>query len=320
MHLDGYRNHPERIRLVAACDPNDQNRERIRQDYGIERGFTTLEQMIEGADWEVGIVCTPTPVREDVVQTLARARKHVFVEKPLADGYDSAVRMVSACAEAGVRLAVDQNFRYHYPFDIARRFLREGRLGKVHGILHEDLMFRQDRGWRVECPRHALSVMGIHWLDGFRWMLEDRNAVSVTCRTHSSSAIECRGETDAHLLIAFEGGETATYVESFSSPLSRTETLVFGETGLLKLGYAGATFYSSQDRSHAEDLDANPYGGSRKPESTYRCLDELLTALEEDREPSNSGADNLKTIALLEAAYRSAERQQAVPLEEGRLL
>jgi D-apiose dehydrogenase len=36
-------------------------------------------------------------------------------------------------------------------------------------------MFRQDRGWRIELKHHAMSVMGVHWLDGFRQLI-DRSA------------------------------------------------------------------------------------------------------------------------------------------------
>jgi D-apiose dehydrogenase len=39
-------------------------------------GYVSLEEMIEGADWEVGVVCTPTPVRLQVVKTLAAAGKY----------------------------------------------------------------------------------------------------------------------------------------------------------------------------------------------------------------------------------------------------
>ena len=45
-----------------------------------------------------------------------------------------------------------------------------------------------------------------------------------------------------------------------------------------------------------------------KPESAFAGLEELLSATEKQIEPANSGRDNLKTIALLEAAYESAPK------------
>src|SRR5205823_690197 len=161
-------------------------------------GFSSVAALIAGADWEVAVVCTPTPVREAVVSELASAGKHLLVEKPLAESYAEARRLVATCAAAGVQLAVDQNFRYHYPFDAARGLLAGGGVGRVLGVLHEDLFFRQDHGWRTERPRHALAVMGIHWLDGFRWLLGSE-ARTVRCQLHRSPAIRCAGETEAFL-------------------------------------------------------------------------------------------------------------------------
>jgi hypothetical protein len=66
-------------------------------------------------------------------------------------------------------------------------------------------------------------------------------------------------------------------------------------------------------------MHENPLAGPGKPESAFRVLNELLTAFKTEGEPSNSGRDNLKTIALLEAAYRSAEQGAVVPLEDGEL-
>jgi predicted dehydrogenase len=316
MHFDAYANHPDRVRVVAACDPLREHLNASQERYGFEQGFGSLEEMIEAADWEVGVVCTPTPVRRETVGILAGAGRHVFVEKPFADTYEEARRMVERCDEAGVKLAVNQNFRYHYPFEIARRLISEGRVGNVVSIAHQDLMFRQDSGWRIRTERHALSVMGIHWLDGFRWILGDE-AASISCKTRSSPAIDCSGETDACVQVVFERGAMASYVQSLSSPISRTETLIIGDEGMLRLDYKGAALFDKDNRKEPKEQWEAPYSGARKPEATFEDLNLLLTSLEQGSEPPNSGHDNLKTVALLDGAYRSAGEGRPILLQEG---
>jgi len=316
MHFDGYAGHPERLRIAAACDPDGERSEGAKAKYGLDQAFTSLEAMIERADWQVGVVCTPTPVREEVVRVLAGAGKHVFVEKPMADSLAEAERMVQACEQAGVALAVNQNFRYHYGFDIAREIIAEGRLGEVLSVTHTHLSFRQDKGWRTGCERHALSVMGVHWFDGFRWMLS-AEAMSLACRMHSSPAVECAGDTDAAVQIAFEGGPVVSFVQSFSSTVRRSETVVVGERGGLVLKDRGVALYDREHRDEPLQTWQNPYAGKGKPDSAYRALEELLGAVERDAEPSNSGKDNLKTIALLDSAYRSAQSGAPVALTGG---
>lgn len=311
MHFDGYVTHPDRLEIVAACDLDPNRVQQAQQKYGFAQAFTSLEEMIEGADWEVGVVCTPTPVRLQVVKTLAAAGKHILVEKPFADTYEEAAEMVRICEEAGVTLAVDQNFRYHFPYLHARQLVEEGAIGKVINLIHQDLMFRQDQGWRTQTKRHAMSVMGVHWFDGFRLIVQDEPE-SIFCITQSSPAIDCAGETEAFTQLRFRNGVTVSYVESFSTPRRRAETVVVGEQGSLVLDYDGISLYTKENRNAAKQTWENPYRGAAKPESAFACLNELFTALEEEREPSNSGRDNLKTIELLDAAYRSAEEGRPV--------
>lgn len=311
MHLQGYAAHPERVRVVAACDPDAARAQAAGQQWQIPAVFSSVEEMIRGTEWEVAIVCTPTPVREAVVRQLAAAGKHLFVEKPLAVSLEEAQRMVERCEQAGVKLAVDQNFRYHYQFDQARELIAAGRIGHVMGVTHQDLFFRQDRGWRTQHPRHALAVMGIHWLDGFRWMLGSE-ASSLLCQTHRSRAIDCIGETDAVVQMAFADGTAVSYTQSFSSPLGSTKTLVIGDEGLLALDYDSTSLHVKGAARTPAERWPNPFAGAKKPESVFVGLDHLLTAIETGGEPANSGADNLKTVALLDAAYRSAA--------EGRLI
>lgn len=313
MHFQAYSAHPERIQLVAACDPDRDRVTQAQENYGIERGFGSVEEMLFEADWEVGVVCTPTPVRREVVEKLSAAGKHIYVEKPFADTLAEAQRMVEICERAGVTLAVNQNFRFHYPFDIARSLIQERRIGEITGVTHQNLQFRQDSGWRAETERHSLSIMGVHWLDGFRWMLDDV-ARSIVGETRSSSAIDSVGETDTAFQIVFDRGTVVSYVESFSCAFRKTETIVLGDRGTLRFDYSGLDFFGLGDREQPAGRWESPYPKDQKPGATFQGLDTLLSAIEQGVNPSNSGRDNLKTIALLEGAYRSAAEYSKVSL------
>ena len=152
MHLEGYRRHPDRVRVIAACDPDAKMRQKRQNEYDIPFGCATLEEL-SNVDWDAAIICTPTSVRENVVKTLAQAGKPLFIEKPFAASYQEAQAMVEAAEKHGAPLAVDQNFRFHYPFSLARKLIAQGEIGAVSNILHRDWFFRQDTGWRIEQNR-----------------------------------------------------------------------------------------------------------------------------------------------------------------------
>lgn len=155
-----------------------------------------------------------------------------------------------------------------------------------------------------------MSVMGIHWLDGFRWMLDDEPE-SVVCDTRSSSAIDCAGETEALVQMTFGKGSIVSYVQSLSYRGRRTETIVFGDKATLVLSEDGAEIIEGPKNQWSTEHVDNPYGGSNKPEATFQTLNVLLTAIENGNDPSNSGRDNLKTVKLLDEAYRSAAERRS---------
>lgn len=314
MHFVGYRNHPERLTVVAAVDPMEERRSHVTESYGIANTYASVDELFDGVDFDVAVVCTPSLVRLETVQALAAAGKHIMVEKPMADTLDVARELVEVCRAAGVKLAVDQNFRDHYSFGLARDAIQNGAIGRVIGIDHRELLFRTVSGWRAEAKHHALAVMGVHWFDGFRYLLPD-DADWLVARTYSSPAAPAAGETDAFVQIHF-GEATVNYTQSFSSRIERIETIVIGEEGTLAVTYDTLEIVGVDG---ASEIIQNPYSGESKPESAYRSLDRLFEAIESGGEPSNGGVDNLKTLSLLAAAYQSAATGTPVELKGGLL-
>jgi predicted dehydrogenase len=316
-HLNSYAAHSDRVELVATCDIIPERAQETKDAYGAQAAFRSVEDAIAGPPFDVAVVCTPTPVRQQVVEPLAKAGKHIYIEKPLADTIDEARCMVDICNEAGVMLAVDQTYRYYYPFDIARRVIADGRIGKPISVIHRGLDYRQDAGWRTQCKRHTLAVMGVHWVDGFRWMLQSE-ASEVRAASCSSSAIECVGETDANVQILFENGTAVSYVQSFSCPPGGyADTIVVGEAGALHMNYGKVAFYAQgQQDAPVEEWRIEAQGDPHRW-AVYRLLDELLVSIETGTQPPNNGMDNLKTISLLEAAWQSADTGKPIALTGG---
>ena len=311
MHFRGYLAHKDRIQIVAAVDPSVDRQQWVTATFGISSTFASIADALAGADFDVAVVCTPSHVRLEAVEQLAAAGKHVFVEKPLADSVASAIQIVEVAERAGVTLAVDQNFRYHYAFGHARDAIRDGRIGRVVSMDHRELMWREVTGWRAEQAHHALSVMGVHWLDGFRFIL-DRQADWLVGTTHRSAAMDATGETDASIHVRF-GDVGVNYSQSFSSRVERVETIVIGEEGTLVFDYDHLEIHTA----NGTEIIQNAWAGDGKPESAFLGLNDLLTAIEAGGQPSNSGTDNIRTLSLLEAAYVSAATGDLVRFTEG---
>lgn len=312
MHLDGLINHPERVRVTAICDPDQETLEARANAYGIPQRFTKLDDLLAKGNVDVVVVCTPTTVRKEVLFPIIEAGLPVFVEKPFSETYREAVEIAEKAKKHGVKVSVNQNFRKHYTFDLIRRILAENTVGTVMGVIFHDLFDRQDTGWRTGRERNAMSVMGIHWFDGFRWILHCE-AESLVCRTHNSPAKNYVGDTESFVQIAFENGTTVSYAQSFSGVYRRNEMMVIGETGMLAADYHHVSLYRKGEKEAVRTWDHS----YPKSEATFDGLHQLLTALETGEEAANSAEDNIKSVALLDAAYISAREQRIVKFQPG---
>ncbi|MCE5215945.1 Gfo/Idh/MocA family oxidoreductase, partial [bacterium] len=157
IHLDACLKHESRVRVIAACDPDAQRLQQFCEKYHIGKSFVSVDDLLTKCSFDVAIVCTPTPLRFEIIKRLAESEKHILVENPLADGLAEARKIVEVCQAAGVGLAVNHNYRYHYGFELAKSIVAEGTIGAVLGAVHQDLTFRQDNGWMARSNRHALA-------------------------------------------------------------------------------------------------------------------------------------------------------------------
>ena len=280
-------------------------------EYDIPTGFADVATFARDAGVDAAIVCTPTHLRRSILEPLFEAGIPVLCEKPLAENYDEAKTLAALAARCRVPVAVNQTFRRHFTFALGREVIVSGELGKPLHLVQAAMGLRRDAGWRLDRRRYAMSVISIHWLDGYRFMLEDEPE-SVYVRGLNSPAIPGGEDTAVSMVITFRKGTVVSLSESFSSFTGNwSGTLTCDcERGGLIMGYDTLTRIDAD--GHREET-VNPLN---KAQATFYILDDLLRAVEEQRPPETSIEDNLKSVRLLEAAYRSFEQARVVTLEE----
>ncbi len=309
LHLKGLARHPERARAVALSDPDGSVREARAAEFNVEHTYPTLHEMLANAQLDAAIVCTPTHVREEVVLPLVEAGVPVLCEKPFAEGFAEAARIERASREAGVAVAVNQNFRRHFSFALARDVLGGGALGRPLHLTQTACGLRRDSGWRLDRRRYVMAVMSVHWFDGYRFMLGEEPE-TVYCRGVNSPATRGGKDTAVSAVLVFPGGTVACLTESFSSFTGAHACALDCERGGLVMDYRSMT----EVREGGERVEhANPFD---KTEATWWLMDDLLSATEEGRAPETSAVDNLLSMRVLEAAYRSLEESREVRVEE----
>ena len=204
---------PVAARLVAVADPEaDRNADAARR-YGFEQLHAHWQELADDPRVNAVSVTAPNYLHREIGVAMARAGKHVWIEKPVGVSAADAQAVAAAVAEAGVQSTVGFNYRNVPAVAHARTLIDEGRIGLV---THARFRLLSDyaahpRGalsWRFEQRRGGSGVLGdlvSHGVDLARHLLGEMDsvvadtAVFIPQRPHPTGA-------GSHFALA-EGGE-----------------------------------------------------------------------------------------------------------------
>ncbi len=100
--------------------------------YGWQEYATDWRKVIERDDVDVVDICAPGDTHVLMAVAAARAGKHLFSEKPLANNLADARAMLTAVRKAGVKHMVGFNYRTVPAIALAKRLIDEGFIGDVY--------------------------------------------------------------------------------------------------------------------------------------------------------------------------------------------
>jgi predicted dehydrogenase len=171
-HLDAVRRLGY-VEVVAIAASSLESAEKKAARLGIERAYSSYEELLADRTIEVVHVCTPNYLHYAVVMAAIRSDKHVICDKPLALTAVEAREMRDYARAAGIVNAVAFNYRFCPMVEQARAMVAGGEIGNVrfvHGHYLQDwLLYETDFSWRLEADKGGASSsvgdIGSHWCD-----------------------------------------------------------------------------------------------------------------------------------------------------------
>jgi UDP-N-acetyl-2-amino-2-deoxyglucuronate dehydrogenase len=284
-----------------------------------------LGALLARRDVEVACVCVPSGLHAAIGVQVAKAGKHLVVEKPIDVSLDAADRLIDAARAAGVALTVISQHRFDPGLVELKRLLDDGALGRL--VLGEastkwyrTQAYYDSAAWRGSYAMDGGSLMnqGVHYVDLLRWCMGPPAEITAVC---STQAHQIEVEDTALAIVRFASGAVATILSStaafpgFPQRLEITGTggTVTVEDGRIVrralAGDAGPSATSQTGRSAAADpaaLDVASHAAQ---------LADLLDAVEGGREPAVTGQSGRDALEIVLAVYESSRTGRPVTLE-----
>lgn len=331
-HLVAYRQ--AGFNPVAIASRSFDKAKEVAARYQLAMAYEHYEQLLDDPRIEVVDIAVPPDIQLEVVRAAVR-RKHIrglLAQKPLGVNYAEAVEIVRLCEDAGITLAVNQNMRYDQSIRACRNLIARGDLGEpvlgtidMRAIPHW-MPWQQRLGWVT------LRIMSIHHLDTFRFLFGNPKRVFASLRPDPRTARKFAHEDGICLyILEYDSGLRASSVDDvWTGPaLEGSESdisirwRVEGTDGIAR-GTIGWPNYPARTPSTLDFTTTRQPGYWFQPrwkevwfpDAFVGPMAQLLVSLETQTEPEISGRDNLGTMALVEACYRSAAEHRAVEIAE----
>jgi predicted dehydrogenase len=303
--------------VVAVAGANAAKVARLAERCGAA-AYASTEELLRHRPLDAVLIGSPSGLHAEQGIAAARRGIHVLVEKPLDVSLARADALIRECEAARVRLGVFFQDRFAPDLVRLKRGLETGALGRPLLAAGRVRWWRPpeyyaDSRWRGTLALDgggALINQGIHTVDLLLWLLGDVRSVWARMATalHSIEA-----EDTLAAALEFRSGALATF--------EATTAAFPGYPRRLELTGSEGTVIVEQDRILRADLrtprpelaggeaSANPSASSPAVSDVRghrAALEDFLRAVRDDAEPACSGREARRSLAVVEALYRSA--------------
>ncbi len=195
-----------RPELVAVADEVPGRAEEAAGRYGFTTAVRDWQEVAADPRIQAVSIAAPNFLHREIGLAMARAGKHIWIEKPVGLTADDARAVAAAVAETGVQGAVGFNYRNAPAVQTARAMIAAGEIGTVTHArvrLFSDYAAHPEGAltWRYERARGGSGVLGdlaSHGVDLARFLLGEIDALTADTAVFVPERARPTGATAGH--------------------------------------------------------------------------------------------------------------------------
>lgn len=315
----------EGAELVAVADIQIEKAKKYA-DIAKVKAYQDFNEMVIKENPDVICVLTPSGLHAEHVVELAKHKKHIVVEKPMALSLADADKMIQACEQQKINLFVVKQNRFNLPVVKLREALEAGRFGKlVMGTVRvrwcRDQSYYDQDSWRGTWAYDGgvFTNQASHHIDLLSWMMGDVESV----HAHSGTfLVKTETEDTGVAILKFKNGalgvvEATTAIrpkdlEGSLSVLGEKGSVEIGGFAVNKIQHWNFQLPTAEDQNVIQNFSVNPpnvYGFGHK-----EYLQTVVDSLNGKQTIPVSGREGRKSLEVINAFYESIETGKTVHL------
>ncbi len=300
-----------KLRIVACYSRSGDKREAFSKKYGC-KAASSYEEILNDPKIEALINTTPNSVHLETTLAAAKAGKHVFLDKPIANTISDARALTQACRKAKVVLALGYQRRRESQFRwIKERIEDFGKLVNAEANISRDRLGKIDlNSWRYTAqgmPGGVMLQIGIHYSDVLEYLLGPVRAAS---GRFVRLVLPGDNPDVASLVLEHENGALSTLNASYASASEYYLMNIYGKE-------ASAYYDLHQGLRFLKRGSAKPEPvACRRNDPIVQELEEFARAVRGQGEVEMDGERSTESLAVILAGIRSAKEGRRVEVKE----
>lgn len=341
IHLPAYRSLTKKIEIVGGCDVNAEARKKAGEKFKIKEIFNDPLKMMDVTAPDIVSVCTPPSLHHE--QTLAALEHgcHVFCEKPLAESLESAKLIIRAAEKANRLVVVNNQFPYMNIHRAAKQMIGAPNFGQLLFLQASQTFHPNEKtesNWRGNLRRRLCFEFGVHVFELARYFFDAEpirisaqmpqpvpgqlfdalNLITLEFADGRAASIVLNRLSKAperYLDLRLDGEQASIYTSiggqvRFEAGIRTREKRPYLGLSFVK---GGSAVWQKGNKSKIIAKDGiNPFASS----TAYHFNNFIEAVGKGVKTTPGTAADNLKTLALVFAAYDAAESRCAVNMDE----
>src|SRR5436305_4446448 len=310
----------DKIKIVAAFSRSEEKRTAFEQDTGVPT-VSDLQTMLSNCEVEGAILTVPNEQHLAVAAEVAKARKHVYTEKPIASTLEEGLEIAALEKKYGITVTVGHSARLMGGIRRIREAIDRGELGKLAFIEANfsnnralELTPKAWRWYKDKAPGGPLSQLAIHQFDVLHYL--GGEVVEASGMASKLSPVGAEVDDQSMTLVKFADGKVGYVGSCWTSP-GVFSVRVFGSKGLMHYEIDFDT-WDTPDKLHLTStlyIQRGKDGYGKREELPIPESDMFRAELEMFADSCVSGRTNLLNahngniaVAVVYAALKSIDR------------
>lgn len=321
--LQHYAGNPE-IEIVGIAEPDQAFASRVAEQYKLNKSllYADLDQMLSQTHPQAVLAYTNTFEHRKVVETCARHKIDVMMEKPLATSLADARAIENAARASGIQAMVNYETTWYASNRAAYDLLHEGSIGKLRKFVARD----GHRGpkeigvgpeflaWLTDPKLNgagALFDFGCYGADLVTWLLDNQPPLTVTAVTQQiKPQVYPRVDDEATIVLTYPKAQ-AIIQASWNWPFDVKDIQVYGGTGYVQTVQRDRVLVRRPGDHDASEVTAKAIPSPEDDPMAY-----LRAVVLDGKKPEglSSLQTNMIVMEILDAARKSAATGKTIRL------